>query len=385
MGKKILIIDESEEIHEILGKFLEEKGYEVYHSFDGEDGINKIFKIIPDFVILEILIPKKLGIEIVRECKINPKLQNIPFMFYTILYLREEEIEKGIFLKGNFYSFKVNAYFQKPTEPEIILKKMKEILGEEKEEKEIYKILLIENEFEIVSSLKKILEEKEYVVEYAMNAKEGLIKLEEFKPNLILLDSILPDADGVEILSKIKEKYKEIPVIMITPYGAEDVIVFLLKRGADDYISKPLGGMREISLKIEENLKKIKRTENMLISKIVEMNHFLIDAYFKKEDIEKKLSSLEKEIEKKFLKRIEEINEKYFSLKENIVLIKNDMDLLIKNFEETLSDIREKFYNLKPEEEKFPEKARELTGKIREGLQKIEALIYKIKDKIYKL
>jgi len=384
MKKKILIIDESEEIHEKLGKFLEEKGYEVYHSFDGEEGIDKIFKIFPDCVILEILLPKKLGIEIVRECKISPKVQKIAFIFYTILYLREEEIERGIFLKGNFYSFKVDAYFQKPTESEIIFKKIKEILGEKEIEKEIYKILIIENEFEIISSLKKILEEKNYIVEYAMNAKEGLIKLEEFKPNLILLDYILPDADGVEILSKIKEK-EEIPVIMITPYGAEDVIVFLLKRGADNYISKPLGGTREILLKIEENLKKVKRTENILISKMLEMNHFLIDSYFKKEDIEKKLSSIEKEIEKKFLKKIEEINEKYFNLKENIVLIKNDMDLLIKNFEETLSDIREKFYNLKPEEEKFPEKVRELTGKIREGLQKIEALIYKIKDKIYKL
>jgi DNA-binding response OmpR family regulator len=264
MGRKILIIDESEEIHEKLGKFFEEKGYEVYHSFDGEDGINNIFKIVPDCVILEILLPKKIGIEIVRECKINPKLQKIAFIFYTILYLKEEEIKRGIFLKGNFYSFNVDAYFQKPTQPEIILNKIKEILEEKKEEKEI-------------------------------------------------------------------------------------------------------------------------RNENLLILKIIEMNHFLIDLYFKKEEIEKKLSSIEKEVEKKFLKKIEEINEKYFNLKENIVLIKNDMDLLIKNFEETLSDIREKFYNLKPEEEKFPEKVRELTGKIREGLQKIEALIYKIKDKIYKL
>lgn len=386
MEKKILLIDSSEEVHESIGKFLEEKKYKVYHSFDGEEGIENIFKIIPDCVILEILLPKKLGVEIVRECKINQKTEKIPFIFHTILYLKEDEIKKGIILKGKFYPVKVDACFQKGTDPGIILKKIKELTGETKEKEEKKgKILLIEDDIDTVLILKKIFEENNYILEYTTKGKEGIEKIKEFRPDLILLDYILPDTDGMEVLKRIKEKYTRLPVIIMTAYGSEDLAIHLLKRGADDYISKPVASIREILLKVEENIKKIKEREDFLLPYVREMNEYIMEIYFKKEEVEKKLASLEKEFEKTYDKKMEELREKYSKMRENIILIKNDMDLLIEKFEETLSEIREKFVYLKPEEEKFPEKVREITGKIRENLQRIEALIYKIKDKISRL
>lgn len=389
MEKKILLIDNSEEIHESIGKFLEEKKYKVYHSFDGEEGIENIFKILPDCVILEILLPKKLGIEIVRECKINQKTEKIPFIFHTILYLKEDEIKKGIVLKGRFYPVKIDAYFQKGTPYEVIFKKIKELTGElkEKEDKEDKKgkIFLIEDDIDIITILKKILEENNYLVEYITKGEGALEKIKEFKPDLILLDYILPDTDGIEMLKRIKEEFTEIPIIILTAYGSEDLAIHFLKKGANDYISKPLGSMREILLKIEENIRKVKERENFLFSNIKEMNEYIIDIYFKKEDLEKKLLSLEREFEKIYDAKLEELKEKYSKMKENIILIKNDVDLLIRNYEETFLEIRERFADLKPEEEKFSERIKESTGKIREGLQRIEVLIYKIKDKISKL
>ncbi|MEO0275436.1 MAG: response regulator [candidate division WOR-3 bacterium] len=379
MEKKILLIDDSEEIHESIGNFLEEKGYRVYHSFDGEEGIENIFKIIPDCVILEILLPKKLGVEILRECKINPKTEKIPFIFHTILYFKEDEIKKGIILRGRFYPVKIDAYFQKGTNPEIILRKIKELTGEIKEKREKKgKILLIEDDIETASILKRIFEENNYILEHITTGKEGIEKIREFKPDLILLDYILPDTDGIEMLRRIKEKYEEMPVIMMTAYGSQDLAVHLLKKGADDYISKPVASMREILLKVEENIKKAKESKKFLMTSVKEMNEYIIDIYFKKEEIEKKLAFFEKEFEKICDKKVEEFKEKCSKMRENIMLIKNDMDLLIEKFGKALSDIKEKFANLKPGEEDFPEK-------VKEDLQCIEVLIYKIKDKISKL
>ncbi len=385
MEKKILLIDESEEIHELIGKFLEEKGCKVYHSFDGEEGIDNIFKIIPDCVILEILLPKKLGVEIIRECKINQKTEKIPFIIHTILYFKEDEIKKGVILRGRFYPVKIDAYFQKGTPPQTIFEKIKELTGEEKEEEKKGKILLIEDDIDTAVILKRILEENNYTLEYTTRGGEGIEKIKEFRPDLILLDYILPDTDGIEMLKRIKEKYPEIPVIIITSYGSEDLAVHLLKKGADDYISKPLASMREILLKIEENIKRVKERKNFLPLCMKEMNEYIMDIYFKKEELEKKLIYFEKEYEKICDKKMEELKEKYSKIRENVTLIKNDMDLLIKNYEETFSEIREKFADLRPEEEKFKEEVKELMGKIREGLQRIEVLIYKIKDKISKL
>ncbi len=266
------------------------------------------------------------------------------------------------------------------------MKKIRELTGEMKEKEEKKgKILLIEDDIETVLILKRVFEENNYILEYTTTGKEGIEKIKEFRPDLILIDYVLPDTDGVEMLKRIKEKYAEVPVIIMTAYGSEDLAVHILKKGADDYISKPIASMREILLKIEENIKKSKERKNFLLSYTKEMNEYIIDIYFKKEELEKKLVYFEREFEKICDKKMEELREKYSKMRENIIFIKNDINLLMEKFGETFSEIREKFAHLRPEEEKFPEKVRELTGKIREGLQRIEVLIYKIKDRISQL
>ncbi len=383
--KKILILDESEEVHEKLGVFLEEKGFKVYHAFSGEEGIQNIFSVLPDCVITEVLVPGKNGLELIKECKMSPRVSHIPFIIYTILYFKEEDIKRGINLEGRFFTVKVDAYFQKPTPFDLILKKIREIIGEQKpKEEKRGKVLIIEDDIDTIFLLRKILEGDEYVVEYIQKGHEGLRKIEEINPDLILLDYILPDTDGIEVLMRIKEKHKDIPVIIMTAYGSEDLVVEILKRGADDYIAKPFPISREILLKIQENVKKrrkVKGQETILFN-MMEMNDWIIGKYFILENLQKKVLSLEKDTEKLVREKLEELKHKHMKMKENVTIIKEDMSLLLKNFEETLNDIRERFAYLKPDEEKFPERVRDLTGRIREGLQRIEVLIYKIKDKL---
>jgi|Deesub1362B_J571_1020462.scaffolds.fasta_scaffold00021_11 DNA-binding response OmpR family regulator len=384
-GRKIIILDESEEVHEKLGVFLEEKGFKVYHAFNGEEGIQNIFSVLPDCVITEILLPGKNGLEIIKECKVSPKVSHIPFILYTILYFKDEDIKKGINLEGRFYNVRVDAYFQKPTLFDLILEKIREFIGEQKpKEEKRGKILIIEDDLDTVFLLRKILEGDDYVVEYAQKGHEGIRKIDEMNPDLILLDYILPDTDGMEILSRVKEKHKDIPVIIMTAYGSEDLVVEILKRGADDYLAKPFPISREILLKIEENVRKrrkMKREETIFFN-MMEMNDWITGKYFVIEDLQKKILSLEKDAEKLVRDKLDELRRKHMKMKENVTIIKGDLDVLLKNFEETLNDTRERFAYLKPDEEKFPENVRDLTGRIREGLQRIEVLIYKIKDKL---
>jgi DNA-binding NtrC family response regulator len=102
-------------------------------------------------------------------------------------------------------------------------------------------ILIIDDEIELCQSLSDMLkEEKEgYRVSVVNSGKEGLIKIKEEIPDLVLLDIKMPEMDGIETLEKIKAIDKNILVIMLTAYQTVETAVKAMKLGAYDYISKP--------------------------------------------------------------------------------------------------------------------------------------------------
>ncbi len=102
------------------------------------------------------------------------------------------------------------------------------------------KILVIDDERSIRSTLKEILEYEKYVVELAESGKEGLELFDKEKYDLILCDIKMPEMDGIEVLEKIFEKSSDTQVIMISGHGNIDTAVHAIKLGAYDFIEKPL-------------------------------------------------------------------------------------------------------------------------------------------------
>ena len=135
------------------------------------------------------------------------------------------------------------------------------------------KILVIDDEMHIVELLKFNLEVNGYVVDYSLDGFDGYHKAEEFKPNLILLDWMLPNISGMDVLKKIRndEELKDIPVIMLTAKNMERDKVKGLEEGADDYITKPFSLMVLISkvnalmrrTSLREESKRIIRCRNL--------------------------------------------------------------------------------------------------------------------------
>jgi DNA-binding NtrC family response regulator len=101
------------------------------------------------------------------------------------------------------------------------------------------RILVIDDEAEIRESLEVLLTLEGYSVELAHNATEGLKRLETTSYDLILLDLMMPDRSGMEVLKEVRERDTETPIFMITAYGSVEVAVDALKSGANDYFSKP--------------------------------------------------------------------------------------------------------------------------------------------------
>jgi DNA-binding NtrC family response regulator len=101
------------------------------------------------------------------------------------------------------------------------------------------RILVIDDEPDIRESLEALLSSEGYRVELAANATEGLKRLESSVYDLVLLDLMMPDKSGMQVLEEVRERDRETPIFMITAYGSVEGAVEALKRGANDYLPKP--------------------------------------------------------------------------------------------------------------------------------------------------
>src|SRR5712692_6369852 len=100
-------------------------------------------------------------------------------------------------------------------------------------------ILVIDDEPDIRESLEALLSQENYRVTLAANANEGLACLEKSAFDLVLLDLMMPDKSGMQVLEEVRARDHETPIFLITAYGSVEVAVDALKRGASDYFSKP--------------------------------------------------------------------------------------------------------------------------------------------------
>lgn len=101
------------------------------------------------------------------------------------------------------------------------------------------RILVIDDEADIRESLELLLTAENYQVELAENATSGLQKFESGSFDLVLLDLMMPDRSGMELLTDIRQRDHDTPIFMLTAYGSVEVAVRALKLGANDYFPKP--------------------------------------------------------------------------------------------------------------------------------------------------
>jgi DNA-binding response OmpR family regulator len=117
------------------------------------------------------------------------------------------------------------------------------------------RILLIEDEESLAKGLEYNLLEDGYLVQWAKDGKEGLLKFKESKFDLIILDIMLPYIDGFEIAKIVRQKNPQIPILMLTARSSINDKILGLELGADDYITKPFN-LEELLLRIKGMLKR---------------------------------------------------------------------------------------------------------------------------------
>lgn len=126
------------------------------------------------------------------------------------------------------------------------------------------KILIVDDEAEILHSLKIFLEFHGFEAVTAQSAKEALDLLETQKFTIALLDINMPEMNGIELLQEIKQRDFSVQVIMITAYTSFDKTLKSLQYGAIDYVLKPIEDMNVLLELIQESSRRVKRWRKVL-------------------------------------------------------------------------------------------------------------------------
>jgi PAS domain S-box-containing protein len=202
----ILVIADDPLIHQSTHASLNHLGVSIYSSLSGENGMKLVYQILPDAIILDMQTPSMSGWEMLKELKSQPLTSGIPIILLTIN--DNDEIYQGCEIGANDYLFK-------PIDRDRLLTIIDKYRNEQKSE---LSVLVIEDDLNTRAMLKRILEKEGCIVSEAQDGHEALEVMTKHMPQLILLDLMMPNVDGFELIHLLRLRYNTppIPVIIIT-------------------------------------------------------------------------------------------------------------------------------------------------------------------------
>ena len=205
MVKKILIVDDEQDIVELLKYNLEKEGYKCYTASNGEEGVAKAKDKKPDLILLDIMMPKVDGIEACRQIRADDDLSEV---FIAFLTARGEEYSE-------IAGFDVGAddYITKPIKPRVLISRIKALLSRKKEDInkesiEIGDLLIDRNTFDVtLRGTRMTLPKKEFELLYLLASKPDKVFTREAILNKVWgLDVSVVDRTIDVHIRKIREK-----------------------------------------------------------------------------------------------------------------------------------------------------------------------------------
>ncbi|MGB9595279.1 MAG: response regulator [Candidatus Poribacteria bacterium] len=204
-GKKILIVEDNEHAAQLLRIYLTDAGYETEVAVDGEEAIKKAKQILPFAITLDIMLPKKDGWQVMQELKDFPDTSHIPIIIISIV----DDESLG-------FSLGAVGYLVKPLDKDQLIGILDKIELASKQQNP--KVLIIDDNEDDVRLMESILINEDFNVLKAYNGNDGIELTIKEKPDLIILDLMMPEKNGFDVVKTIWEnpEIKDIPIIIST-------------------------------------------------------------------------------------------------------------------------------------------------------------------------
>jgi CheY-like chemotaxis protein len=243
MSKKIiLLVDDDPILSEVVKNRIEEAGYICLWERDGKEGLARLYATPPHLLVLDIMMPSMNGYEVLEHINADPVLAATPVM---VISNSGEPVEIQKILRLGVKDFIVKAHFS----PEEVIEKIKKIIGESdsgsevaggRKPREKTTILIVEDDMTLSEIATDRLRHEGYQVYTVFDGNDGLKVAMEMRPDIILLDILMPGMNGFEVLEKLKADpaLRGIAVIIFSNLAQEKDIAKGRLLGAADYIVK---------------------------------------------------------------------------------------------------------------------------------------------------
>ncbi|PID58816.1 hypothetical protein CSB45_02115 [candidate division KSB3 bacterium] len=278
--ERVLIVCDDSNLCKNLTSYLEEQDYQVKAIHDAERAEERAEQETPDVIILDALLQKVNGFELCWNLKRNPRLKHIPVLMTSALYLDESDLKNGICFGTTTYPIVADRCLMKPFEASRLVEELQYLQGKASEQPFWPKILIVDDEEDVLDFLRTTFEKHGYKTMQALSAQACLEGLSSFRPDVILLDYNLPDLSGLEVLKRIREIVPGVGVVLMTAYGDEDLAISAIGEQVDAYVRKPFLVEQILSL-VEQAVERsrIKLERDQLVAQLRVSNRELIKNY----------------------------------------------------------------------------------------------------------
>lgn len=262
MPYTIAIIEDEDVLREVLAKKFEQEGFTVMEAADGVAGLALIQANKLDVILLDIVMPKMNGFDVLKKLPVSPSTPPILIISNSG---QPVEIDRAMNLGARNYLVKAQ------NTPDQIVEKVKNVLNiappakksapmqatpEELKDANGTRILLVEDDQFLRELMVTKLKREGFSVLVAVDGREGASMIQTERPQLVLLDIILPGLDGFSVLQQTRTssdpKVATIPIVLLSNLGQDSDVQKGRQLGATDYLIKA-------NLTIDEIIKKVRK------------------------------------------------------------------------------------------------------------------------------
>jgi len=203
--KRLLVIDDDPDAVYLLQENLDQQEYEIVGTRNGLDGLRLAREQKPDAILLDIMMPGTDGWQVLNSLKADPETANIPVVMLTI-------VDK----KALGFKLGASAYLLKPLDPVAAREALVRVIGESANRQK--HVLVVDDDPTVVDMLRQFLPESEFQMDSALDGVAGLEAVAAHRPDIILLDIMMPGLDGFGVIERLRADPKtcDLPIIVIS-------------------------------------------------------------------------------------------------------------------------------------------------------------------------
>ncbi len=242
-AQTVLVVDDDEAVHDLVGSMLGREGYRVLHARSGDEALEITRKERPDAITLDVMMPQMDGWSVLTSLKADPELSHIPVIMLTMLHERAIALSLG-----------ASGYITKPVD----WNQLSAVLKRHSRHGDEIRVLVVDDDPEMRRMTRRMLERMGLEIGEAADGAQALAWLEANPaPSIVLLDLMMPVMDGFEFLERIRnsERWSALPVLVVTAKALDAREIEFLHSSTQKVIEKGATTGTDLRAAIREVLK----------------------------------------------------------------------------------------------------------------------------------